>query len=158
MRECLRLARPFLVLVLLFAAGRWAMGTAWKVPYEKGHHILSLVTLTWMAAAFYGAFTRKWRGFTVGRAALMGATLGLVSQLVIVLATALTYALGIDTYFNHPTALNVMAPIAAGEALGRRAGGLVVNALIAGILGALGWFLGGTLPEARKALPEERVA
>jgi hypothetical protein len=158
MREYLRLARPFLVLVLLFTVGRWLMGTAFKVPYEKGHHVFSLVTLTWMAAAFYGAFTRKWRGFTVGRAALMGAILGLLAQLVIVVATGLTYAGGMDTYFTHPTALNVIEPIGAGEAMGRRLGGLVVNTLISGILGALGWFLGGLLPDAQGAVPEKRVA
>jgi hypothetical protein len=158
MSENLRLARPFMVVVLLFAVGRWIMGTAGHVPYERGHHVLSLVTLTWMAAAFYGAFTRKWRGFTVGRAALMGATLGLIAQVVIVVATLLTYGMGIESYFNHPTALNVTAPIGAAEALGRRLGGLVVNTLISGILGALGWFLGGTLPDGPGVTPARRPA
>jgi hypothetical protein len=158
MSENLKLARPFMVVVVIFAVGRWLMGPAFHVPYERGHHVLSLVTMTWMAAAFYGAFTRRWRGFTVGRAALMGATLGLIAQVAIVIATALTYTLGIDTYFNHPTALNVTAPIAMGEAMGRRLGGLVVNTLISGILGALGWFLGGLLPEGNVATSPRRVA
>jgi hypothetical protein len=151
MSENLKLARPFMVVVLIFTVGRWLMGPAFHVPYERGHHVLSLVTMTWMAAAFYGAFTRKWQGFTVGRAALMGATLGLIAQVAIVVATALTYLVGVDTYFNHPTALNVQAAIPMGEAMGRRLGGLVVNTLISGILGALGWFLGGLLPEGTLA-------
>lgn len=155
MRENLRLARPFVVLVVLFAVGRWLIGVR-GVPYEKGHHVFTLVTLTWMAATFYGAFTRRWLGFTVGRAAMVGVTLGLVSQAVIVLATALSYALGIDTYFNHPRALNVPAAVGFGQALGIRAGGFVVNVLISGILGALGWFLGGTLPA--RAVPDNRAA
>ena len=157
MREYLRLSRPFLVLLLLFAVGRWVVG-ARGVPYDKGHHIFSLVTLTWMAAAFYGAFTRKWRGFTVGRAVLLGATLGLLAQLVIVQATVLSYGLGLETYFNHPTALNVTERIPFGEAFGRRLGGLVVNTLISGILGALGWFLGGILPDAPPAAPPAKPA
>jgi hypothetical protein len=156
MREYLRLSRPFLVLLLVFAVGRWVVG-ALGTPYERGHHIFSLVTLTWMAVAFYGAFTRRWRGFTVGRAVLLGATLGLMAQLVIVLATVLSYGLGLETYFNHPTALNVTERIPFGQAFGRRLGGLVFNSLSSGILGALGWFLGGILPDALPA-PQKKVA
>ena len=41
-------------------------------------------------------------------------TLRLISQVVILAATALSYALGMDTYFTHPTALNVHGAAARG--------------------------------------------
>ena len=45
LREYLKVARPFLVLLAIFAVGRWSMGVA-GVDYTKGHHVFSLVTLT----------------------------------------------------------------------------------------------------------------
>ena len=54
LRENLRLARPFLVLLLLFAVGRWTMGVR-GVEYAKGHHVFSLVALTVMSCIFYAA-------------------------------------------------------------------------------------------------------
>ena len=145
MSENLRLARPFLALLLLFAVGRWIMGVK-GVPYAKGYHVFSLVILTLLGSLFYGAFTRRWVGARIMRAVALGMTLGFFAQLVIVIATALSYGLGMDTYFNYHTALNSEVPLSMGDAMGRRLGGLVVNTFLAGIAGALGWFFGGLLP------------
>jgi hypothetical protein len=153
MQDNLRLARPFLALLLLFAVGRWMMGV-FAVPYTRGHHVFSLVTLTLMGTAFYGAFLRRWLGFGIMRAVAMGMILGFSAQLLIVILTAVSYALGIDSYFNHPTALNSEGPLAMGPAMGRRMGGLVVNTLFAGITGALGWFFGGALPDTPAPRPD----
>ena len=154
LRENLRLARPFLLLLLVFAVGRWTIGVR-GVEYARGHHIFSLVALTVMSCIFYAAFARKWLGFGIMRAFGIGLTLAFCAQAVIVIATGLSYALGIDTYFTHPTALNTEGPIPAGEAMVRRLGGLVVNTVFGGIAGALGWFLGAVLPDSP---PPARVA
>ena len=146
LREYLRLARPFLVLLALFAVGRLAMGVG-GVPYTKGHHVFSLVLLTLMGSAFYAAFVRRWLGYPIMRSVGLGMTLGLSAQLVIFTLTAVSYALGMNTYFNHPTALNAEGPMAFGDAMGRRMGGLVANTVFAGITAALGWFFGGALPD-----------
>jgi len=148
LRENLRLARPFLALLAIFAIGRWTMGVR-DVPYVRGHHVFSLLTLTVLGVVFYGAFARRWLGYTAGRAAVLGMTLSFCTQLVIVILTGLSYGLGLDTYFNHPTALNSEVALAAGPAMLRRLGGLVGNTLFAGIAGALGWLLGGVLPDDR---------
>jgi hypothetical protein len=145
MAQYLRLARPYLVLLAIFAVGRWLMGTL-AVPYEKGHHVFSLVILTAMASAFYGVFCRRWRRFGLSQAVILGLLFGLASQVVVFLATVLSYALGIDGYFNHPRALNAEAALPLGEALVVRLGGLVVNPLLAGLAGGIGWALGGLLP------------
>ena len=154
LRENLTLARPFLVLLLLFAIGRWTLGVR-GLEYARGHHIFSLVALTVMSCIFYAAFARKWLGIGIMRALGIGLTLAFCAQAVIVLATGLSYALGVDTYFIHPTALNTEGPIPAGEAMLRRTLGLVVNTMFGAIAGALGWFLGGVLPDSP---PPARVA
>ena len=146
LRQYLRLARPFLVVLAIFAIGRWSIGVA-GVAYANGHARFSLVTLTLLGSLFYAAFARRWLGYPIMRSVGLGMTLGLCAQIVIVLATALSYTLGIDTYFNHPTALNAEGPLGFGDAMGRRMGGLVVNTVLAGIAAALGWFFGGALPD-----------
>jgi hypothetical protein len=150
MTENLKLARPYLVLLAVFTVGRWLFGT-FHVPYEKGTHVFSIVTLTLYASAFYGAFSRRWPGFRLWRAAGLAMTLGVISQAVIFAATVLSYGLGLHTYFNYPTAL--LGPdaagteVAIGQAVVSRLGGLIVNMILAGIAGSLGWALGGLLPE-----------
>jgi hypothetical protein len=151
LREYLRIARPFLAVLAVHAVGRWIIGVR-GLPYANGHHVFSIVTLTVLGSLFYGAFARRWLGYPIMRTVGLGMTLGLCAQIVIVLATALSYALGMDTYFNNPTALNTDVPMAFGPAIGRRLGGLVVNTVGAGIAAALGWFFGVTLPDT----PEPR--
>jgi hypothetical protein len=146
MSEYLRLSRLYLVLLAIFTIGRWVTGVR-GVPYERGRDWFSIVIMTSMACFFYAAFTRRWRGYKLFQAVGLAMTLALMSQVVILGATALSYALGMDTYFTHPTALNVEAPLPAGEALGRRLMGLIGNTISSGIVGGLGWALGTLLPE-----------
>jgi hypothetical protein len=148
MKDYQKLARPYLVLLAIFVVGRWLTGLS--VPYERGHQVFSIVILTFNAAVFYGAFARRWRGYSIVRAMALAAFLGLMSQLAILGATVLSYALGVDTYFTHPRALNVEAPLPFGEALKARIGGLVVNPIVTAIAGAIGWVLGALLPERRQ--------
>jgi hypothetical protein len=130
-----RVARPYFVLLAIFT-----------VPYEKGTWYFSIVQLTILASIFSTAYTRRWLGWGLGRAAAFAAFLALSSQVVILLSTAASYLFGVPSYFNHPTALNRPAVVDFGQALGIRLGGLVVNSLVNGIGGALGWALGGLLP------------
>lgn len=158
MAESLRLARPYLVLLAIFGIARFAQGP-FGVPYAKGHHVFSVVMLTAFSCIYYGAFLRRWRGYRLIQAILLAFTLGVISQLAILLLTLLSYALSLETYFNHPVALNVRTlseldfragaaePIALGTAFFNRLGGLVGNSIFAGILGAIGWTIGGVLPE-----------
>jgi hypothetical protein len=155
LREYFRLARPFLVLLAIFAIGRWTIGLG-GLDYSKGHHIFSLVTLTVLGVAFYAAFARRWLAYPIMRSVGLGMTLGFCAQLVIFVLTAVSYILGMDTYFNHPTALNSPEPVAFGPAMGGRLGGLIVNVMGAGIAAALGWFIGGLLPDSPVPAPSRR--
>jgi hypothetical protein len=150
-QEYARIARPYFVLLSIVAVGRFLMGTAFGVPYEKGTHVLSIVTLTLFASLFTAALTRRWLGYRLVQAAGLTMFMALVSQLVILAFTAGSYALGMATYYNAPTALNQTAEVAAGQALGLRLGGLVVNTILNGIAGALGWALGALLPARERS-------
>jgi len=148
--EYSRLARPYFVLLLIATVGRWLMGTAFAVPYEQGTHVLSIVTLTLFASIFGAAYTRRWLGYRLVQAAGFAVFMAVVSQLVVLLSTAVSYGLGVDSYFNHPMAINRQAEaIGFAQAIGFRAVGLIVNTIINAIAGALGWGLGALLPSRR---------
>jgi len=150
MNEYLRLARLYMIVLAIFTVGRLATGFR-GVPYEKGHAIFSLVTMTFLSCAFYGAFCRKWLGYSVTRAMGLGLTIGLIGQLVILTMTVLSYALHLDTYFVNPRALNAATEhVSFGVALGGRVGGLVVNSVMCAIAAAIGWVMGATLPPPSK--------
>jgi hypothetical protein len=146
MKENLRLARPYFILLGLVTLGRWLQGT-FGVPYENGHHVFSIVILTVFSTIYYGAFTRRWLGYRLSQAMGLGFTLGLTSQIVILLATVVSYAFGLHTFFNYPKALNVAEAVGFSQALVIRLGGLVGNSIFASIGGGLGWVLGGAFPE-----------
>jgi hypothetical protein len=148
MAENLRLARLYFVILAIVAGGRWVMSLQ-GVPYAKGTDKLSIVIVTLLSSIFYGAFCRRWRGLKLLPAVTLGATLGLAAQIVIFVSTLLSYLLGLETYFNNPIALNATAALPMSSALGARAGGLVVNTILNGIAGALGWAMGALLPESR---------
>src|SRR5262245_39046872 len=146
MRELLRLAKLYWWLLAISTFGRVCMGAA-GVPYARGHHVFSLVTLLYFAAIFYGAFCRRWRNFGLHEVALLTALLGLGTQICILLATVLSYAVGVETYFNEPKALGSSIAVGWAAAVARRLGGLVANTIVAAIIGCLGWALGPLLPE-----------
>ena len=149
--EYTRLARPYFVLLAIVTIGRWLTGTAFHVPYEKGTWYMSIVTLTMFASIFSAAFTRRWPGYRLMQAAGFAAFMALASQLVILLSTVISYGLDIPSYFRDPMALTRQSePIGFGAAMVARAGGLVVNTIVNGILGALGWALGGLLPDRQR--------
>lgn len=147
MAQHLRILRLYFLLLALFTAGRLAMT---PVPYEKGHQVFSLVTLTALSSIYFGAFSRRWLGYRVSQAALLGALIGLSTQVVIFVVTLVSYLSGFQNYFTHPRALlGVNAPpeaIAFGAAMGMRLGGLFANTITATIVACLGWAMGGLLP------------
>jgi hypothetical protein len=142
-----QLARPYFVLLAIVTVGRWLMGTAFGVPYDKGTGVLSIVTLTLMASIFSAIFGRRWLGWRLSQAASFAMFMAVVSQLVIWALTIASYGLRIDSYFNNPIALT-RSPDAIGfaGAMGFRALGLVANTILNGVAGALGWAVGALLP------------
>lgn len=149
-KDNLRQARLYFALLTLFTLGRWGMGFG-GVPYEDGHHVFSIVILTLISCIYYPAFLRRVRGDGVAQGMAVGLILGFSSQTLILLSTVLSYALGLDTYFNNPRALNVTEAIGFAPALATRLLGLVANSFSCAVAGALGWALGALLPADRDA-------
>ena len=146
MSENLKLMRFYFWLLAVFTIGRWGLSLA-HVEYAKAHQVFSLVILALIASAHHAAFARAFSGYSLGRAAGLGATIGLVTQLVIFVSTALSYMLGLETFFNSPAALNVTQPMAFGQAMLTRAGGLVANTILNTIAASIGYAMGGALPK-----------
>jgi hypothetical protein len=148
MSEYLRVARLYVVLLLLVTAGRWFV--SFRVPYDVATDKMSIFITTFFSSLFFAAFCRRWRGYGIIQAMGLGALFGLFSQLVIFVSTAASYLLDLQTYFNYPKALNVPAPIPFGEAMVRRAGGLVAGPITNAMVALVGWALGALLPGERK--------
>ena len=147
MAQHLRLARLFWLLLAIFTIGRLLMS---RVPYDKGHHVFSLVTLTASSPRFLRGLHRRWLNYRVLQAMMLGGLIALSAQIVIFVVTGASYIFGVSTYFTQPRALLGMnAPPEAvpfAQAMLARTGGLVANTITSAILGGLGWAMGGLLP------------
>jgi hypothetical protein len=149
MAENLKLARLYLLILAIVTVGRWSLGLR-HVPYEQGTFMFSIVTTTLFASVFYAAFTRRWLGYRILQAVTLAMVLGFLGQVVVFLSTVASYSLGIDSYFSDPRALTRQeGAVGFAQAMGIRVGGLVVNMLLNGIAGALGWVMGGVLPSSK---------
>ena len=149
MANYLKLSRLYLVLLAIVTLGRWYLGNVAHVPYAVATDKMSIVIVTLLSSIFYGAFCRKWQGFGVLQALILAALLGFMGQIVVLLSTVLSYALGVDSYFTFPKALQSDVPLSVGSAVVVRARGLLGNTVGSAIAGMIGWLLGGVLPERR---------
>jgi hypothetical protein len=145
-----RFVRLPLLLLLIFAAARFTLGAS-GVPYApRGNAMFSIVGLTFVSSFYFGALSRRLGGFGWGGTALVGYSIGLFAQILIFLATWISYAAGIETsYFRHWDALNVpegtVVPMAA--ALLTRLGGVIVGPVIAIVPALIGRALSALAPE-----------
>lgn len=145
MSENLRLLRFYFWILGVFTIGRWGLSLG-GVEYAKAHHVFSLVILSLIASAHHAAFARAFAGYSLKRAAGLAATVGFVTQLVVFFSTAISYLLGLDTFFNAPAALNSTQPVAFGAAMLARTGGVLANTITNTIAGLIGYAMGGALP------------
>lgn len=143
-----KLASPFWVILLIFTVIRIAAG-AQGVPYEHPRIAsVSIVALTFVAAALTAALARGLVGLSLKDAAKTGALMGLYAQVVIFAMTMISIAAGVETYFNYPAAINdqlIGQQITFGNALPPRIGGLFVGPITAAIAGVIGWAIGGVM-------------
>ncbi len=144
MTKHLKLMGFYFWILGLFTVGRWALSLN-GADYAKTTGTFSLVTLALIASAHHAAFARAFKDYTLKDAAALGATIGIVTQLVIFASTVISYALGISTFWNNPTALNQPTEVPFGAAMLARVGGLVVNTILNVIAAAIGYAMGGSL-------------
>lgn len=151
MADKLKLARLYWALLAVFTVGRWTLSMR-NMPYDQGNPIFAIIPLTFISAALFAAFARRWRSYGFLDAVILGALLGFSAQVVIFGSTLASYSLGIDSYFTNPLALNTppgTTSVAMADALKTRAGALVLGPVFVAIAAAIGWVLGALLPDKR---------
>ena len=146
--QVLRFVRLPMVVILIFAVMRFLLGPVFHVPYApRGNAMFSVVGLTFVSCAYFGALSRKVGGFGWLGTALIGLCLGLWSQILIFAATALSYALNVTSYYQHWDALNIPEGTTAtmAQALTTRAGGLLAGPIMGLVLACVGRLIFGPL-------------
>lgn len=128
----------------LFTIGRWVLSFS-GAEYAKTTQIFSLVILALTASAHHAAFARAFQGYKLKDALVLGATIGVVTQLVIFGSTLISYLLGISTFWNAPAALNQTTEVPFAAAMMARASGLVFNTILNVIAAGIGYAMGGSL-------------
>ena len=164
----LRFVRMPLLLVTIWATIRFILGVA-GVPYApRGNAMFSLYSVMMLSCLYFGALSKNIAGFKWGGTILTGVTIGAYSQILILLATVISYAGNFNTsYFVHWDALNIKLaqlspPISVADALVHpeqvplppmaqalvgRALGIIINGIIAGIFAVIGRALSGLAPK-----------
>lgn len=147
--RALRFVRLPLLLLTIFAVARFGMGLA-GVPYApRGNAMFSIVSLTFISNFYFGALSRK-GGFTWGGVAVMGLVVGFYAQILIFLATWLSFAMGIDgSFFRHWDALQVPegTVVTLGDAMMTRLQGLVMGPIISIVPALIGRSAAALAPE-----------
>jgi hypothetical protein len=144
MSKQLKLMGFYFWILALFTVGRWGLSFS-GMSYARATPIFSLVPLALIASAHHAAFARVFQGWGLKDVLLLGALIGFVTQVVIFGSTVLSYALGLSTLWNAPTALNQTAAVPLGAAVMARTGGLVVNTILNVIAALIGYGMGGSL-------------
>jgi hypothetical protein len=165
----LRFVRLPLLLVTIWATVRFILGVA-GVPYApRGNAMFSVYSVMMISCLYWGALSNKIAGFKWGGTILTGVTIGVYAQILILLATVISYAANLNTsYFVHWDALNVdpatltppvsmadallhpeqvaMPPMS--KALVTRLSGILFNGISAGIFAVIGRALSGLAPKS----------
>lgn len=140
---------PF-VLITLYASMRFILGVS-GFPYApRGNAMFSVVGITVISCVYFGALSGRVGGFGWGGAALVGLSLGLFSQILVFLATLISYLGDFPTsYFIHWDALNVPegTTVEMSKAMIARLGGIVANSIISVVVALIGRALGALAPQ-----------
>ncbi len=141
-------AKFAIVILAIVTLGRWALGFGGVPYFPRGNVIFSIVLATNFLIVAYGGFLKAYTDLSFKQILIVGVTIVVAAQLMITLSTLISYAAGLETYFNHPEALNVQEQIGLGQAMGARLFGIVVNSITGVILTSLGYAFGGVLPRS----------
>ena len=144
--EYAQLAKFGFIIILIVTIGRWTLSLMGVPYFPRGHVFFSIVLASIFLALAYGGFSRRYLGFGWRQAMVLMVLLAVYAQVLILISTVISYGAGIETYFNHPEALNVEAAIPFGEALTARILGVVFFPINLIVAGSLGYWLGGQLP------------
>ncbi|MEK7728340.1 MAG: hypothetical protein AAB354_07980 [candidate division KSB1 bacterium] len=150
----IRFVRLPLLLLVLWTAIRFTLGVS-GVPYTpRGNAMISVFGLTIISCIYYGALSVRVGSFSWLGTLSTGATIALWGQVLIFIATLISYLGGFDnSYFVHWDALNVAEGTAVPMAKGMmtRAGGFIAGPILGAVAAAIGRLLHGLAPQPAKA-------
>jgi uncharacterized membrane protein YeaQ/YmgE (transglycosylase-associated protein family) len=147
-QRVLRFVRLPLLLIVIWTVLRFLNGPVFGTPYApRGNAMFSVLGLTIICGLIYGALSSRMGNFSWVGTILIGVVLGLFSQILIFLATLISYVAGIDTYFRHWDALNIPEGTTAtlAQALMTRAGGFIAGPILGTITALIGRAVFGKL-------------
>lgn len=165
----LRFVRLPFLLVLIWTVARFSLGLA-GVPYApRGNAMFSVYSVMLLSSIYFGALSARIGGYDWKGTALVGASIGVWAQLLILVATLVSYAAGLNTYFIHWDALNVdpakfsislaealtnppeQLTLPMGKAMLGRVLGIVINGIMMALAALMGRLLSGLAPAVRNA-------
>ncbi len=138
--QVIRFVRLPLLLLVIYALARFAIGLA-GVPYApRGNAMFSVLGVAILTSLIFGALSGKVGGFGWLGAVLVGFVIGLFAQILIFSLTFVSYAGNLDTYYRHWDALNLPegTTIPLSRALMLRAGGLLFGPITTIIMAVIG--------------------
>ena len=147
--SALRFVRLPLLLLLIWAIARFSLGLAGVAYAPRGNAMFSIVGLTFISCLYYGALSGRVGGFSWKGTLLVGVCIGLFGQILIFLATLVSFLGHLNTYFVHWDALNVQegTVVAMRDAMMSRFGGLIFGGtLVPAITALIGRGLGRLAP------------
>jgi hypothetical protein len=137
-----------LFLIALYSIARFSLGLI-GVPYApRGNAMFSVVGVMLISSFYFGALSASIGEFKWGGTILIGIVICFAGELLILLATLISYLGNLDTYFIHWDALNVPAgtSVPFGKAIMSRVGGLIAGPILGTIVACLGRAFRGLAP------------
>lgn len=146
----LRYVRLPLLLILIYAVLRFLMGPVFGAPYApRGNAVFSVLGLAVVSGLYFGAMSNRVGRFSWKGTLLTGYVIGLWAQVLIFLATLLSYLAGVEatSYYTHWDSLNVPegTSVPMGQAMISRAVGLAFGPLLPTVAALLGRLVFGPL-------------
>lgn len=149
--KVLRFLQLPLLLILIFAIGRFWVGAS-GVPYApRGNAMFSIVGVTLISCIYYGAMSKKVGGFNWLGTLLIGVVLMEWAQILIFSATVVSVQGNFtNSYFIHWDSLNIQEgqTLPFGEIMKRRTGAFLFALIPATIAVSLGRLVFGFLVPA----------
>ncbi len=151
-----RFVRLPMLLLVIWAVARFSLGIA-GVPYApRGNAMFSVLGMTIISCLYYGALSKRVGGFDWKGTLLIGITIGLFGQILIFLATLISYLGDLKTYYIHWDSLNIPegTTLPFGKAMMTRLQGLIFGTILTPVISVfVGRALSGLAPS-----PENRTS
>lgn len=146
----LRYVRLPMLLILIYAVLRFLMGPVFGASYApRGNAMFSVFGLTVISCFYFGAMSNRVGRFSWKGTLLTGYAIGLWAQILIFLATLVSYLAGVEatSYYTHWDSLNVPegTAVPVTQAMTSRAVGLVFGPLLPTVAALLGRLVFGPL-------------